>query len=330
MNLQKALLKTARSDNIEFTKLVQLADNTNNGPLLDLRVSLFGNYTTATHNNEPTSETDMMENNEFDGEDQDEFNEILKNIEHRLNRFEAFKKDSTQFLQDHFNTLETLNLFDLLHLKSPTDSQSNELLRPLLSRTYSQPSFQITPTPFEPFHEEPTSLSSSSSFSSGHSSSSSSSGVILRPTREIMAHKDSYRRYNNSQHHSMYINPTDVSVSTRDPFDDRLSEIKQIVRSFECELDEFKDSLRNTEDLVNDVQLEMDDFKNRMEIYIKDIPESHYSALKKLEVDIESILSKRAKNPWLDTGYTLLSYLLTCNVLNSSREKPFFILIFFN
>jgi hypothetical protein len=30
-----------------------------------------------------------------------------------------------------------------------------------------------------------------------------------------------------------------------------------------------------------------------------------------LEVDIESILSKRAKNPWLDTGYALLSYLLT-------------------
>lgn len=33
--------------------------------------------------------------------------------------------------------------------------------------------------------------------------------------------------------------------------------------------------------------------------------------LRKLEVDIESILSKRAKNPWLDTGYALLSYLLT-------------------
>ena len=33
--------------------------------------------------------------------------------------------------------------------------------------------------------------------------------------------------------------------------------------------------------------------------------------LKQLELDIESILSKRAKNPWMDTGYALLSYLLT-------------------
>lgn len=28
-------------------------------------------------------------------------------------------------------------------------------------------------------------------------------------------------------------------------------------------------------------------------------------------MDIESILANRAKNPWLDTGYALLSYLLT-------------------
>ena len=28
-------------------------------------------------------------------------------------------------------------------------------------------------------------------------------------------------------------------------------------------------------------------------------------------MDIELILSKRAKNPWLDTGYAILSYLLT-------------------
>lgn len=34
-------------------------------------------------------------------------------------------------------------------------------------------------------------------------------------------------------------------------------------------------------------------------------------------MDIESILSKRAKSPWLDTGYALLSYLLTCKLFCS-------------
>ena len=37
-------------------------------------------------------------------------------------------------------------------------------------------------------------------------------------------------------------------------------------------------------------------------------------------MDIESILANRAKNPWLDTGYALLSYLLTCKSIFSGSQ----------
>ncbi|GAN06725.1 hypothetical protein MAM1_0134c06213 [Mucor ambiguus] len=274
-----AILSTTLSDNIEFIKLIQLSseDPPDQGPLLDLHVSMFGDQ---------SSDTDM--NNEAE-----EFETILQNIQSRLVILDAFKKESNSFLQDHISTMESLNLYQ---------RQNNEI--PKLSRTYSQPSF--TPYTEEPDAISYASLSSSgSSFASTDSSSSSSSGVILRPTREMLSHRSSYNRHAQS----MYIDHTEVKTS--DPFTFRQEEISCLIRSLKSELVEFKSSLQNTEDLVNDVQVDMDDFRNRMETYIKDIPESHYSALKKLEVDIESILSKRAKNPWLDTGYALLSYLLT-------------------
>lgn len=37
--------------------------------------------------------------------------------------------------------------------------------------------------------------------------------------------------------------------------------------------------------------------------------------LKKLEVEVDSILANRAKSPWLDTGYALLSYVLACKFI---------------
>ncbi|KAK4517136.1 uncharacterized protein ATC70_000466 [Mucor velutinosus] len=274
-----AILSTSLSDNIEFIKLIQLSseDPPDQGPLLDLHVSMFGDQN-----------SDMDMNNEAE-----ELDTVLQNIQSRLVILDAFKKESNSFLQDHISTMESLNLYQ---------RHNNEI--PKLSRTYSQPSF--TPyTTEDPDSISYTSSSSGSSFVSTDSSSSSSSGVILRPTREMLSHRSSFNRHAQS----MYIEHTEVKTS--DPFTYRQEEISCLIKSLEAELVEFKSSLQNTEDLVNDVQVDMDDFRNRMETYIKDIPESHYSALKKLEVDIESILSKRAKNPWLDTGYALLSYLLT-------------------
>lgn len=67
---------------------------------------------------------------------------------------------------------------------------------------------------------------------------------------------------------------------TRDPFTDRQKEIERLIKRLNAELVNFKSSLHVTETLVSDVQLDMDDFRNRMETYIKDIPESHYSAVR--------------------------------------------------
>ncbi|KAI9018016.1 hypothetical protein CLU79DRAFT_762660 [Phycomyces nitens] len=95
------------------------------------------------------------------------------------------------------------------------------------------------------------------------------------------------------------------------PFDYRKDCLKLNVGALQSELDSFKASLENTERLVRYIQSDVDGTRSRMELLIKNIPESHFSALKKLEVDIECILASRAKNPWLDTAYALLSYLLT-------------------
>ncbi|CEG83941.1 hypothetical protein RMATCC62417_17804 [Rhizopus microsporus] len=104
----------------------------------------------------------------------------------------------------------------------------------------------------------------------------------------------------------------DDAVEIRDDaFENRHDEILIMLQTLKHELQSFKGSLKETKRLIQRIQHEMDDTRNIMEVYIKDIPESHYSALKKLEVDIELILSRRAKNPWLDTGYAILSYLLT-------------------
>ena len=49
-------------------------------------------------------------------------------------------------------------------------------------------------------------------------------------------------------------------------------------------------------------------------------------------MDIETILSKRAKNPWLDTAYALLSYLLTRKLTQlrsiNIHSSLFFFLVF--
>lgn len=99
---------------------------------------------------------------------------------------------------------------------------------------------------------------------------SSSSGIILRPTRELLS--ENYRRHAQSMIYPSF-------KKTKDPFSYRQEEIERLVKSLKSELAELTTSLENTEDLVSDVQVDMDDFRNRMETYIKDIPESHYSAV---------------------------------------------------
>jgi hypothetical protein len=75
-----AILTTTISDNIEFIKLIQLSSegSLDQGPLLDLHVSMFG---------------DQNNNSEVDN-DPEEFDNILQNIQSRLVILDAFKKES--------------------------------------------------------------------------------------------------------------------------------------------------------------------------------------------------------------------------------------------
>ena len=75
-----AVLSTTLSDNIEFIKLIQLPseDPPDQGPLLDLHVSMFGDQ---------NSDVDI--NNEAE-----ELDTILQNIQSRLVILDSFKKES--------------------------------------------------------------------------------------------------------------------------------------------------------------------------------------------------------------------------------------------
>lgn len=75
-----AILTTTISDNIEFIKLIQLSSegSLDQGPLLDLHVSMFD---------------DQNNDSEVDN-DPEEFDNILQNIQSRLVILDAFKKES--------------------------------------------------------------------------------------------------------------------------------------------------------------------------------------------------------------------------------------------
>jgi hypothetical protein len=76
-----AIVTTSRSDNIEFTKLIQIAmeSSSDNEPLLDLHVSLFGN---------PNDESD---NNIH----QEEFQDVIMSIEKNIERFQGFRNEAS-------------------------------------------------------------------------------------------------------------------------------------------------------------------------------------------------------------------------------------------
>ncbi|PHZ08918.1 uncharacterized protein RHIMIDRAFT_67729 [Rhizopus microsporus ATCC 52813] len=75
----------------------------------------------------------------------------------------------------------------------------------------------------------------------------------------------------------------DDAVEIRDDvFENRHDEILIMLQTLKHELQSFKGSLKETKRLIQRIQHEMDDTRNIMEIYIKDIPESHYSAVRYL------------------------------------------------
>jgi hypothetical protein len=57
----------------------------------------------------------------------------------------------------------------------------------------------------------------------------------------------------------------------------RQDQLKDAVSDLRRGIDEFKRSLLETEELVHGVQIDMNDTKAKMDTYLKDVPETHYS-----------------------------------------------------
>ncbi|KAI8981407.1 hypothetical protein BDB01DRAFT_793975 [Pilobolus umbonatus] len=248
-----AIVSTTRSDNLEFTKLVQVPtnDDTENGHLLDLHVSLFGVDNTDHTNNKHNEE---------------QFDDLLKSVEVQLQSVLNLKLEYVKCFADYQNSISELDL--------ESDTHDASLLRANSFSTLPSRSPRIN-DPYGP---------------SGSINSIVSAGIIASPMNDNLINKKTAKKRN---------------------FHDKTMKARWLINASKKELREFTQALKRTEDTMNNIQIEMESTKNKVDTNIKDIPESHNLTLKLLEEDIEFILNRRAKNPWLDTGYAILSYVLT-------------------
>ncbi|KAI9321461.1 hypothetical protein BX666DRAFT_982921 [Dichotomocladium elegans] len=63
------------------------------------------------------------------------------------------------------------------------------------------------------------------------------------------------------------------------PFDYRQEEVLLGVQALENEMTEFRQALYETEDLIRNIQNDISDTRQKMTSYIKDMPDTHYSAV---------------------------------------------------
>ncbi|SAM01261.1 hypothetical protein [Absidia glauca] len=91
----------------------------------------------------------------------------------------------------------------------------------------------------------------------------------------------------------------------------RQDQLKDALDDLQRGMGKLRLSLEDTETMVHGVQIDMNDTKAKMDTYLKDVPETHYSELKRLEDSIESILANRAKSRGMELLYWLLTALLT-------------------
>ncbi|KAI8377933.1 uncharacterized protein BYT42DRAFT_362258 [Radiomyces spectabilis] len=278
-----AVVQVDPKDKSEFVKLVQMTGEEvmDNGPLIDLHVSLLG----------PVDDKEQASSRRFD-----DIEATLRMVGGRLEELARLSQESQQFLNDRWDVTESLALDMVDHAGHETTTASGD-------RKSGSPQALFTEEPEDYFAGEKASRRRSSSLLSSFNGKRSSS--VQRLDR-------SSGRYSlASMHRAPSLLLNNIPFRSVNPFDYRQEGVRLSVEALQTEMTELKQALTETEVVVRDVQFDMATTRNRMETYIKDIPETHYSALKKLEVDIESILANRAKSPWLDTGYTLLSYFLT-------------------
>lgn len=270
-----AIVQASKNDTAEFVKLIHLAedDALTSGPLVDLHVSLLGDQNDSH-------------------EDQEDVHTLLREVDTRIVELETLTKESRSFMDKNSETIDNLALDELencggasrlssSHQGSSSSNRKNlyravddtviELIDDKLNPT--RPSFLLDTPPV-----------SSSSISSSSSSSGNALPSTINATPSPHKPDSSPRRYSYSSiHHTpSLLFDTFLPYRSFNPFDYRQEEVRIGVCTLQNEIGDFKRALSETEKLIRDIQNDIDDTRQRMALYLKDIPETHYSAVSRM------------------------------------------------
>ncbi|ORZ11248.1 hypothetical protein BCR42DRAFT_494264 [Absidia repens] len=273
----------------ELVTLTQLTDENSllKGQLLNLHVSFLVSDKTE---------------NDLAGYIQDS-NNLYKNVEDRLGSLDPFIANAEAFLNERKQQYRAFVPMDD-STSDPPQQQQRQLQQ-------ANPRKNSDSDSGHGVRFTTTNSSRSSSFSSlttpspkTQQSAVSSSTTTARPPSLASSHRSNSSAFQQSLWNY-------VPYQQYNAYEYRQDQLKDAVSDLRRGIDEFKRSLTDTEDLVHLVQIDMNDTKAKMDTYLKDVPETHYSELKRLEVSIESILANRAKSRGMELLYWLLTALLT-------------------
>jgi len=270
-----AIVEASERDDIEFIKLLNVNLNMSNtdSMLVDLHVSMLGDADQDYESFEPI------------------LAEKMRHLESELERAKILSQEAKEFYLEHRQAIHELVLDeshdygDRGQAGSLSSSSSSGLL--FLDKAMQDKAKSIS------YIDGGT--------GSAYSSPSSS------PPRSRESSVD-HRGHDLQRAPSLLLN--NVPYRSVSPFDYRQEEVRLGISALRSEMDTFQQTLYETENLIKGIQTDMNNTSDRVPTILHDIPEYDYSALKKLEVEVESILANRAKSPWLDMGYAWLSYVL--------------------
>ncbi|CAO3644706.1 unnamed protein product [Cunninghamella blakesleeana] len=284
-------------DDLGFTKLIQIPDEVDyeKGRLLNLYVSFFG----------PKKNDDdlIIQNNSVKN--------LCKTINDRLETLDTFVDEANSFLADRAQQY---------HSFVPIDDPNNDLLQrnSLISSDVDKKSLNINSSYGDisiptsdgiPINKKVT-ISLPEVMTTPLPTTSSTSMVLNNSTTTARPHISFSPPPLLHSSSSLWSN---FPYREYNAYEYRQEQLNDAVVDLQRGVDEFKRSLQDTERIVRAVQIDMNDTKVKMDTYLKDVPETHYSELKRLEVSIESILANKAKSRSMELFYLFLTFLLTCS-----------------
>ncbi|KAI8076899.1 uncharacterized protein BX664DRAFT_344205 [Halteromyces radiatus] len=281
---QIAEIHVDTENDVGFVKFTQLPDETSHckGRLLNLYVSFLSTNKTD----------DRFVMSVRDNED------LSKTVSDRLLSLDPFIDEAKAFLRERKQQYRAFVPMDDLQQQqrrgsrkgSDSDTSGVRFTNGDASSRSSSSSSLLTPTTTQQRLD-----------------STSSSTTPIRPASLSSSHRSLSSSLQLSQH-SLW---NYVPYQEYNAYEYRQDQLKVAVADLRRGMDDIKRSLESTEGMIRGVQIDMNDTKAKMDTYLKDVPETHYSELKRLEVSIESILANRAKSRGMELLYWLLTALLT-------------------